>query len=88
MLEGLFIVLLHPRMVLQINFLQKNQISLNPISPYANQKYYGELCCKMFSKVYGIETVSLRYFNVYGERQNLGGAYATVMEFLLRSINK
>ena len=29
----------------------------NPISPYANQKYYGELCCRMFSKVYGIETV-------------------------------
>ena len=61
----------------------------NPISPYANQKYYGELCCKMFSKVYGIETVSLRYFNVYGERQNLGGAYATVVGiFLNQSINK
>ena len=55
----------------------------NPISPYANQKYYGELCCKMFSKVYNIETVSLRYFNVYGERQNLGGAYATVVGIFL-----
>ena len=55
----------------------------NPISPYANQKYYGELCCKMFSKVYSIETVSLRYFNVYGERQNLGGAYATVVGIFL-----
>ena len=50
-----------------------------PISPYANQKLYGELCCKMFSQVYGLETISLRYFNVYGERQNLGGAYATVV---------
>ena len=61
----------------------------NPISPYANQKYYGELCCKMFSKVYDIETVSLRYFNVYGERQNLGGAYATVVGiFLNQLINK
>ena len=61
----------------------------NPISPYANQKYYGELCCKMFSKVYNIETVSLRYFNVYGERQNLGGAYATVVGiFLNQFINK
>ena len=57
----------------------KESDPVNPISPYANQKYYGELCCKMFSKVYGIETVSLRYFNVYGERQNLGGAYATVV---------
>ena len=52
---------------------------INPISPYANQKYYGELCCKMFAKTYSLETVSLRYFNVYGERQNLGGAYATVV---------
>lgn len=58
----------------------------NPISPYANQKYYGELCCKMFSKVYGLETVSLRYFNVYGERQNLGGAYATVVGIFLNQI--
>ena len=43
----------------------------------------------MFSKVYNIETVSLRYFNVYGERQNLGGAYATVVGiFLNQLINK
>ncbi len=55
----------------------------NPISPYANQKYYGELCCKMFSEIYDIETISLRYFNVYGERQNLGGAYATVVGIFL-----
>ncbi len=56
----------------------------NPISPYANQKYYGELSCKMFTKVYGLETVSLRYFNIYGERQNLGGAYATVVGIFLK----
>jgi len=60
----------------------------NPISPYANQKYYGELCCKMFSKVYGIESISLRYFNVYGERQNLGGAYATVVGIFLDQASK
>ncbi len=52
---------------------------VNPISPYAIQKYYGEIQSKMFHEVYGLETVSLRYFNVYGERQNLDGAYATVM---------
>ena len=52
---------------------------VNPISPYAMQKYYGEVACKMFANVYGIETVSLRYFNVYGERQSLEGAYALVM---------
>jgi len=56
---------------------------VNPISPYAAQKYYGEVVCKMFSEVYELETVSLRYFNVYGEKQNLGGAYATVVGIFL-----
>ncbi len=57
----------------------KETDKIDPISPYAMQKYYGEVCCRMFSQVYDIETVSLRYFNVYGERQNLDGAYALVM---------
>lgn len=52
---------------------------IDPISPYAMQKYYGEIACRMFANVYGLETVSLRYFNVYGERQSLEGAYALVM---------
>jgi len=52
---------------------------IDPMSPYAMQKYYGEICCKTFSKIYQIETVSLRYFNVYGERQSLDGAYPLVM---------
>ena len=39
---------------------------VNPLSPYGAQKYYGEVMCKMFSEVYGLETVSLRYFNIYG----------------------
>ena len=60
----------------------------NPISPYAAQKYYGEIYCKMFSEIYNIETVSLRYFNVYGERQNLEGAYANVIGvFIQQCIN-
>ena len=57
----------------------KEEDPIDPISPYAMQKYYGEVACKMFANVYGIETVSLRYFNVYGERQSLEGAYALVM---------
>jgi len=60
----------------------------NPISPYAAQKYYGEITCRMFSEVYNIETVSLRYFNVFGERQNLGGAYATVIGIFLDQLSK
>jgi len=70
------------------NLPSKESDPVNPISPYANQKLYGELCCKMFSKVYGIETVSLRYFNVYGERQNLGGAYATVVGIFINQLQK
>jgi len=53
--------------------------STNPLSPYGLQKYVGEQYCKMFSEVYGLDTVSLRYFNVYGERMNLEGAYKLVI---------
>ena len=53
--------------------------STNPLSPYGLQKYIGEQYCKMFSEVYGLDTVSLRYFNVYGERMLLEGAYCVVL---------
>jgi len=67
----------------------KETDSINPLSPYAVQKYYGEIICKMFSKIYNIETVCLRYFNVYGERQPLSGAYAIVIGiFLNQYLNK
>lgn len=51
----------------------------NPLSPYGLQKYVGEQYCKMFSEVYGLDTCSLRYFNVYGEKMNLEGAYCLAM---------
>lgn len=51
----------------------------NPKSPYGLQKYIGELYCKMFSAIYGLETVALRYFNVYGPRNSSEGAYALVI---------
>jgi len=53
--------------------------STNPLSPYGLQKYIGEQYCKMFSEVYDLDTCSLRYFNVYGERMALEGAYCLVM---------
>jgi len=53
--------------------------STDSLSPYGLQKYIGELYCRMFSKVYNIDTVCLRYFNVYGERMNFEGAYKTVI---------
>jgi UDP-glucose 4-epimerase len=54
-------------------------LPVTPVSPYGTQKYVGEVYCKIWSRVYGIETVSLRYFNVYGPRQSSVGAYASVI---------
>jgi UDP-glucose 4-epimerase len=50
-----------------------------PKSPYGLQKYIGELSCKVWSEVYGLPTVSLRYFNVYGPKFDPEGAYALVI---------
>lgn len=50
-----------------------------PMSPYALQKYVGEQYCALYSEVYGLETVSLRYFNVYGPGASAEGAYALVI---------
>lgn len=55
-----------------------------PMSPYALQKYVGELYCALFSFLYGLQTVSLRYFNVYGPRQSEEGAYALVIARFLK----
>ena len=58
----------------------------NPISPYGLQKLIGEQYCKVFSHVYQIDTVSLRYFNVYGERMLLEGAYCLVLGLFARQL--
>ena len=50
-----------------------------PISPYSLQKYEGELYCELFYKLYGIDTVALRYFNVFGPGQYGDSAYAMVI---------
>ncbi|MFM1879708.1 MAG: UDP-N-acetylglucosamine 4-epimerase [Bacteroidota bacterium] len=50
-----------------------------PLSPYAVTKYVNELYADVFSKSYGIETIGLRYFNVFGRRQDPNGAYAAVI---------
>lgn len=49
------------------------------LSPYAITKYVNELVAENFSKIYGIETIGLRYFNVFGPRQDPNGAYAAVI---------
>jgi UDP-glucose 4-epimerase len=60
----------------------------NPLSPYGLQKYIGEQYCKMFSQVYDIDTVCLRYFNVYGERMNFEGAYKLVLAVFIDQFKK
>jgi len=55
-----------------------------PKSPYGLQKYIGELMCKTWSAVYGLPTVCLRYFNVYGPGQSEEGAYALVIARFLK----
>ena len=51
----------------------------NPLSPYAVTKYVNELYAKVFSSAFGIKTTGLRYFNVFGKRQDPDGAYAAVI---------
>ena len=50
-----------------------------PLSPYAITKYVNELYAEIFSKTYGMETIGLRYFNVFGRKQDPNGAYAAVI---------
>lgn len=54
------------------------------LNPYSVSKVGGEELCKMYSKLYGLETIIFRYFNVYGERQPIRGQYAPVTGIFLR----
>ena len=56
---------------------------LNPMSPYALQKLIGEQYCKLYSELHGLETVCLRYFNVYGDGMSLEGAYKLVIPIFI-----
>lgn len=60
----------------------------SPLSPYAIGKYVGELYCQVFHRLYGLETVALRYFNVFGPRQNPKSEYAAVIpKFITALLN-
>lgn len=58
----------------------------NPLSPYAVTKFTNELYAKVFSDCYGIETIGLRYFNVFGSRQDPNGAYAAVIPLWVKAM--
>ncbi len=64
---------------------EKPSMIADPASPYALQKYIGELLCKQFSLQYQLDTFSLRYFNVYGPRMTDVGAYVLVFVHFLRA---
>lgn len=57
-----------------------------PLSPYAITKYVNELYANVFSSLYGIETIGLRYFNVFGRRQDPNGAYAAVIPLWVKDL--
>ncbi len=59
-----------------------------PLSPYAITKYVNELYAEIFSKTYGLETIGLRYFNVFGRRQDPNGAYAAVIPKFVMQLMK
>lgn len=58
---------------------KSEQMLPDPLSPYAVAKLVGEYYCQVFTRVYGLETVSLRYFNVFGPRQDPGSQYSGVV---------
>ena len=66
---------------------QKEDMMPNPQSPYAVSKLVGEYYCKVFQTVYGLPTVSLRYFNVYGPNQDPNSEYAAVIPKFIRVLS-
>jgi UDP-N-acetylglucosamine 4-epimerase len=59
-----------------------------PLSPYAITKYVNELYAEIFSRTYGLETIGLRYFNVFGRKQDPNGAYAAVIPKFVMQLMK
>ena len=73
---------------LKIIGLKLEDVIGKPLSPYAVTKYVNELYADVFSKTYGMETIGLRYFNVFGRNQDPNGAYAAVIpKFVAQFLN-
>lgn len=69
--------------------LPKNEeMNINPLSPYALTKYAGERYCKLFNDIYGLETISLRYFNVFGPKQDPTSQYSAVIPKFIKLMLK
>lgn len=64
------------------------EVPINPLSPYAVTKATGELYCNVYSEIYGLPTTSLRYFNVFGPRQDPNSHYAAVIPIFIDKLLK
>jgi len=64
------------------------EMPANPLSPYALQKYIGEQYCRLFYQLYGLETVSLRYFNIFGPKQDPASVYSAVIPRFIDALLK
>jgi nucleoside-diphosphate-sugar epimerase len=65
---------------------KREDMPANPLSPYALQKLVGEQYCRMFTRLYGLETVTIRYFNVFGPRQDPGSPYSGVISLFTTAL--
>ena len=65
---------------------KKEDMMPNPLSPYALQKFVGESYCRLYYELYGLETVSLRYFNVFGPQQDPNSEYSAVIPKFIRRL--
>jgi len=67
---------------------KREDMPAHPLSPYALQKYVSEQYMQLFTRLYGLETVTIRYFNVFGPRQDPGSAYSGVISAFLRELTQ
>jgi nucleoside-diphosphate-sugar epimerase len=65
---------------------KREDMPANPLSPYALQKLVAEMYCQLFTRLYGFETVTIRYFNVFGPRQDPGSPYSGVISLFATAL--
>jgi nucleoside-diphosphate-sugar epimerase len=65
---------------------KREEMAASPLSPYALQKFVGEQYMQLFTRLYGLENVTIRYFNVFGPRQDPSSAYSGVISLFLKSV--
>ena len=65
---------------------KREDMATNPLSPYALQKLVAEQYCQLFTRLYGLETVTIRYFNVFGPRQDPGSPYSGVISLFATAL--